>query len=926
MRDWKDTLNLPRTDFPMKANLPSTEPAMVARWEADRLYAKIREARRGAPRWVLHDGPPYANGEIHIGHALNKILKDLVVKSRTMAGFDSPYVPGWDCHGLPIELNVERELGAAAKDASPVAFRRACRAYAEKYVASQRQDFQRLGILGDWHAPYLTMTPAYQAAIVRALGRFVARGLVYKGKKPVHWCLRDRTALAEAEVEYEPHTSPSIFVEFPLSSADAGTLGDRVPALAGRDVTVLIWTTTPWTIPSNLAIAFHPDFEYGAYEHDGRVVILAAKLADAVAAATGRPLGSPVATFPGRRLDGVRFRHPLYDRDSLAVLADYVTLEQGTGAVHTAPGHGADDFATGVRYGLDIYAPIGVNGRFADEVGVVGGLKVFEANPAVEAALAERGRLWHSAKVEHSYPHCWRCHQPVIFLATPQWFISMDAIRETAVAEANAVRWIPAWGRERMTAMFLTRPDWCISRQRAWGVPIPALACTSCGESHLTPAIIEHAARLFEAQSADAWYELDTGALVPPGFACGRCGGTAFERERDILDVWFDSGSSHQAVLAPRPDLGWPAEMYLEGTDQYRGWFQSSLLVGVGTHDHAPYRSVLTHGFVVDEHGRKMSKSLGNVVSPQRVMTDSGAEVLRLWVSMVDYRDEVRLGREVLARTIEAYRKIRNTFRYLLSNLYDFDPEHDRVPADRMLEVDRFALAQYARLADDVRQAYDRFDFQTIFHAVNEFVTVDLSAFYLDVSKDRLYTFRADSPERRSAQTAVYVVADGLARLIAPVLSITAEEIWQRLPGPRESSVHLALFPADSGAWRDEALDARWRVLLDVRGVVNQALETARQRKAIGNALSAQVTITASGPTADLLEAHAAELPMLLITSAVALRRADVDGLTAEVARAPGDKCPRCWRFVTDTVPDGDLAGLCGRCADAVGGAVAAAR
>jgi isoleucyl-tRNA synthetase len=926
MRDWKDTLNLPRTDFPMKANLPSTEPAMVARWEADRLYATIREARRGAPRWVLHDGPPYANGQIHIGHALNKILKDLVVKSRTMAGFDSPYVPGWDCHGLPIELNVERELGAAAKDASPVAFRRACRAYAEKYVASQRQDFQRLGILGDWHAPYLTMTPAYQAAIVRALGRFVARGLVYKGKKPVHWCLRDRTALAEAEVEYEPHTSPSIFVEFPLSSADAGTLGDRVPALAGRDVTVLIWTTTPWTIPSNLAIAFHPDFEYGAYEHDGRVVILAAKLADAVAAATGRPLGSPVATFPGRRLDGVRFRHPLYDRDSLAVLADYVTLEQGTGAVHTAPGHGADDFATGVRYGLDIYAPIGVNGRFADEVGVVGGLKVFEANPAVEAALAERGRLWHSAKVEHSYPHCWRCHQPVIFLATPQWFISMDAIRETAVAEANAVRWIPAWGRERMTAMFLTRPDWCISRQRAWGVPIPALACTSCGESHLTPAIIEHAARLFEAQSADAWYELDTGALVPPGFACGRCGGTAFERERDILDVWFDSGSSHQAVLAPRPDLGWPAEMYLEGTDQYRGWFQSSLLVGVGTHDHAPYRSVLTHGFVVDEHGRKMSKSLGNVVSPQRVMTDSGAEVLRLWVSMVDYRDEVRLGREVLARTIEAYRKIRNTFRYLLSNLYDFDPEHDRVPADRMLEVDRFALAQYARRADDVRQAYDRFDFQTIFHAVNEFVTVDLSAFYLDVSKDRLYTFRADSPERRSAQTAVYVVADGLARLIAPVLSITAEEIWQRLPGPRESSVHLALFPADSGAWRDEALDARWRVLLDVRGVVNQALETARQRKAIGNALSAQVTITASGPTADLLEAHAAELPMLLITSAVALRRADVDGLTAEVARAPGDKCPRCWRFVTDTVPDGDLAGLCGRCADAVGGAVAAAR
>jgi isoleucyl-tRNA synthetase len=926
MRDWKDTLNLPRTDFPMKANLPATEPVTIARWEEMDLYGRLRAARRHAPRYVLHDGPPYANGQVHLGTALNKILKDLCVKSRSMAGFDAPYVPGWDCHGLPIELNVERERSAPDKDKSPLEFRRACRAFAEVFVDSQRSDFKRLGVLGDWSAPYLTMAPAYQAAIVRALGIFVARGLTYKGKKPVHWCLRCRTALAEAEVEYEPHTSPSIYVEFPLAPDDGGTLASRVPALKGRQISVLIWTTTPWTIPANLAVAFHPDLEYGAYDVDGRAVIVASALAGRVGEATGRPLGAALATFPGTVMDRVRFQHPLYERTSLGVLGDYVTLEQGTGAVHTAPGHGADDFATGVRYGLEIYAPIGTNGRFLPDVGGVGGLKVFEANPVVEAALRERGRLWFRTDYSHSYPHCWRCHQPVIFLATSQWFVSLDGLRDALVSEANAVKWMPDWGRERMTGMLVNRPDWCISRQRTWGVPIPALGCQTCGESLLTPAIVEHAARLFEQHSADAWYELPTSAFVPDGFACEECKGTSFERERDILDVWFDSGSSQAAVLAKRDDLSWPADLYLEGTDQHRGWFQSSLLVAVGTRDRAPYRAVLTHGFVVDEQGRKMSKSLGNTILPQQVIKESGAEVLRLWVSMMDYGDEVRVGKAVLGRTVEAYRKIRNTFRYLLATLADFDPAADRLPRERLQEVDRYALARYAALAAGIRQAYEAYDFQSVFQAINEFMTVDLSAFYLDVSKDRLYTFAAGAPERRSAQTAQYVIADGLTRLVAPVLSITADEIWRHLPGSREESVHLAVFTADTESWRDDALVERWSGLLEVRSTVNAALEDARQQKAIGTALQARVTIAASGTTMDLLERHAADLPMLFLTSAVDLNRRDSGELSVEVARADGQKCPRCWRYVTETATDGEMTGLCLRCVNAVGGSLVSAR
>ena len=924
MRDWKDTLNLPRTSFPMKANLPVTEPEAIAAWERTDLYGRLRAQRRGAPRFVLHDGPPYANGDIHTGHALNKILKDVVVKSRSMAGFDAPYVPGWDCHGLPIEFNVEKELGAAKRDLTTGDFRRACRAYAARFVSSQRDDFKRLGVLGDWARPYLTMDYAYQAEIVRALGRFVSRGLVYKGKKPVYWCLRDRTALAEAEVEYDNHTSPSIYVEFPLSPDDRA-LRARVPALAGHTVTVLIWTTTPWTIPANMGVAFHPDVDYAAYEVDGRLVILAEARVNDVATVTGRTFGPKVASFKGASLEHVQFKHPLYDRISLGVLAPYVTLDQGTGAVHTAPGHGGDDFVTGVKYGLEIYAPIGSDGRFGADVGVVGGLKVFEANPVVQAALAEYGWLWHSSTFTHAYPHCWRCHQPVIFLATSQWFISMDGLREAATRESANVSWVPAWGRERMTGMFSTRPDWCISRQRAWGVPIPALVCDGCGHAMLTPEIIDRTAGVFERDGADAWYDAETATFVPEGLVCGQCGGGAFERERNILDVWFDSGSSSLAVLAKRPELTWPADLYLEGTDQYRGWFQSSLLVGVGVRDRAPYRQVLTHGFVVDEHGHKMSKSVGNTIGPQTVIKQHGAEVLRLWVSMVDVRDEVRISKEILDRTVEAYRKIRNTFRFLLSNLYDFDPASHAVAQGDLLEVDRFVLSQYARVAAEVRGSYETYDLQAIFKAVNTFMTVDLSAFYLDVSKDRLYTFHAASRERRSAQTAIYVIADGLTRLLAPILSVTADEIWARLPGTREASVHLAVFPADTARYLDEDLNTRWGQLRDLRSLVNESLEVARGQKVIGAPLTARVRIGAGPERFALLKQHEADLPTLFIVSAVELEPSAVgDFWAVEIAPAPGEKCPRCWRFVTETTPEGPHAGLCRRCADAVGDAVGA--
>jgi len=948
MPDWKDTVNLPRTDFPMKANLPTTEPQVIARWESQQLYDRIQVRRAGAPLFILHDGPPYANGDIHIGTALNKILKDFVVKSRTMAGFNAPYVPGWDCHGLPIELKVDRELGPKKQAMSVADFRRECRKYAAKYVAKQREGFKRLAVLGTWDEPYLTMNYSYQAAIVRALGKFVERGIVYKGKKPVHWCIHCRTALAEAEVEYEDHSSPSIYVEFPLDPTHDEELAKRIPELAGRDVTVLIWTTTPWTIPSNLAIAFHPDYEYGAYEVDGgRVVILATGRAEAVEQATQRPLGTPIATVNGATFEYLRFKHPLYDRVSLGVLGDYVTLDAGTGAVHTAPGHGSDDFHTGVKYGLEIYAPVGPSGHYFEDVPLFGGQRVFDANPKVEQALRERGRLWYRESFRHQYPHCWRCHNPVIFLATAQWFIAMDAaadleskrptLREQSLAAVRAVTWLPAWGQERIHNMLANRPDWCISRQRSWGVPIPAVACSSCGEVLLTKALIDRTAEIFEQYGGDAWYERPIEEFLPDGFVCGKCGGHEATRETNILDVWFDSGSSHEAVLALRKELRWPADVYLEGSDQYRGWFHSSLLVGLGTRNEAPYRQVITHGFLVAEDGRKMSKSLGNSIEPQDIIKQYGADILRLWTAMVDYREEQRLGKEILARVVEAYRKLRNTLRYVVANLYDFDPATDFVPAERLLGVDRYILARYADAASSMGASYDAYDFQAIVHTLNNLATVDLSAFYFDVSKDRLYTFGAASEPRRSAQTAMYVMAEGFVRLLAPILPITADELWRSLPGTRAESVHLADFPASSelDRWRDSARVAEWTRLIEVRNAVNLALEEQRQRKVIGAPLEARVSLASSGDTYELLRRHEADLPMLFITSQVTLQsEADAgsaeggtalavaapEAVTVQVDHADGTKCLRCWRYVFDISTDPAFEGICGRCVEAVSG------
>ena len=928
----KATLTLPKTDFPMKANLPQNEPLRLKAWEDSKLYDQIREARKDAPRYVLHDGPPYANGPIHLGHALNKCLKDFIVKSKSMAGFNSPYVPGFDCHGLPIEIKVDEQLGHKKLEMPPAEFLQACRAYAQKYIDLQTSQFIRLGVFGRWDRPYSTMSRGYEARILETFYKFFQQDFVYKGLKPVYWCIHDRTALADAEIEYEMHTSPSVYVRYALTS-DASAID---PALAGRTVNTIIWTTTPWTLPASLAVAFHPELTYLALEQDGQIYIVAEALAASVREACNLTSAAEVARFPGAKLERATFQHPFLDRQILGVLADYVTTEQGTGAVHTAPAHGADDFYTGAKYGLDQTCNVDNAGRLRNGLPEYDGKTVFQANQPIIDLLTARGVLMGRSDVYHSYPHCWRCHKPVIFRATEQWFIRIDTpmqhpdgtpttFRKRALDEIrNNIKWDPAWGEDRIANMIETRPDWCISRQRVWGVPIAVLLCNGCHEPLHDAAFNQKIVDLFLTEGAEAWHAYEPSELLPAGTKCPKCGKADFRKETDILDVWFDSGASWSAVLDAEPGLEAPADLYFEGGDQYRGWFHTSLLtsVGIGEQHASPYRMVGTAGWTLDEQGRAMSKSLGNGVDPVDIANRLGAEIVRLWVASVDFREDVRASENLMQRVADNYRKLRNTFRFLLGNLNGFDPVKDSIPEADLLPLDRYMLQRMRDLTERVNGWYADFQFHRIYHAVIEFCVVDLSAIYLDVLKDRMYTLAPASTERRSAQTVIYTITEALARLVAPILSFTADEVWQYLPpsASRVPSVHLALFPKpeEIAPTKDESFLADWATLFAVRDEALKNLEEARKEKRIGKALEAKIRLTADTATVDLLKKYETSLKEFFNVSQVEILPADKPGCTAETLPADGEKCNRCWNYRTDTADFGPWQNVCGRCQTAL--------
>jgi len=945
--DLKATINLPKTTFPMKANLPQNEPKMLARWEQMRIYERIREARKGSDKgtYVLHDGPPYTSGPIHLGTAMNKCLKDFIVKSKTMAGFDAPYVPGWDCHGLPIEIRVDKELGGKKLQMRPTDVRAECRKYAQKFLDLQRQQFKRIGVFGRFDRPYATMNPQYESVVLSTFFSFYENGFVYKGLRAVYWCMHDETALAEAEVEYENHTSPTVWVKYALLDDPAKTDA----ALAGKKVSTIIWTTTPWTLPASMAVAFHPDEEYVALESGGEVYVVASKLAKDVAKKCNLADPRELAHFPGRKLEHLNFQHPFLDRKILGVLAEYVTMDTGTGVVHTAPSHGAEDFITGVKYGLDATSNVDEKGILRNGLPEYTGKRVWEANQPIIDLLKSRGALLHAEKTEHSYPHCWRCHNPVIFRATEQWFISMetpmpggkskdDILRTRTLEEIKHVKWDPSWGEERLSNMIATRPDWCISRQRVWGVPIAVFLCESCGKPLNDHAVNRKVVELFARSGADAWFTAESDTILPAGTKCPHCSGTKFEKETDIFDVWLESGASYLALIADEPAYPWPSDLYLEGGDQYRGWFQSSLLCAMGTHATPPYRGVVTPGWTLDEKGQALSKSRGNDVDPVDIADRMGAEVVRLWVASVDFREDVVGSEQLMQRVAENYRKIRNTFRYILGNLGDFNPETDAVTFDKMEALDQYMLRQTSSFAMEVKNSYDEFAFHKIYHRLNHFCIVDLSAFYFDVLKDRLYISSPKSQGRRSAQTAIWHIGEALVRMLAPIMSFTSEEVWDYLPkgARRGESVHLALFPSAAeivgdatkpsqsmnaktgeGKTSEDKTGEDWTTLRSVRDEVLKALEEARNNKLIGTGLEAQVSLTAPDPVYSILARHAGQLRYLFIVSAVTLIQGSGNGtgqVHVEVKKADGAKCERCWNYSIHVGEDKTYPTVCERC------------
>jgi len=912
---WKDTLNLPKTKFPMKAHLNQKEPEILKKWQDMKIYHKILEQRQGEKSYILHDGPPYANGNIHLGHALNKILKDFVVKTKNMEGFLSPYVPGWDCHGLPIEIKVEEQLGKKKKDMTVMDIRRKCREYAKKFVNIQKEEFKRLGVFSDWDNPYTTLDPNYEASVIEYFKSFVLNNNVIRKKRPVFWCTSCSTALAEAEVEYADHTSPSIYVKFILKD-----IPDFLKEYKDKEIFVLIWTTTPWTIPANLAIAVQPEFDYALFKLKGEYYIAATRLV---------PIISEIATgeyeilkeFKGDSLKGLNTIHPLFDRTSILINTDYVVLDQGTGCVHTAPGHGEDDYHAGLEHGLDIYSPVGPTGLFDDTAGKYHGKEIFKANAEIVQDLKEKGRLVYDDKIQHSYPHCWRCKKPVIFRATEQWFIAMDTadLRKKALDQIRNTDWLPKWGEERIYSMVENRPDWCISRQRDWGVPIPVFYCQDCGEALVNAEAVEKIASQFKQHGSDSWYSKDVSEFLPKNVTCAKCGSKNFEKGKDIVDVWFESGSSFN-VVENYPQHRFPPDMYLEGGDQYRGWFHSSLLVGVSARGRAPYDIVICHGWALDNKGRAMSKSLGNVIKPQTIINQKGAEILRLWVAMVNYREDIRLGDEILARVTESYRKIRNTWRFMLGVLADYQPQNDPLDDNSLREVDLYILSKLQELKKKVLNSYRQYDYHIIYHSVSNFFTVELSAFYLHFIKDNLYCNAVDSKARKTSQAVIFKLLKETVLLLAPILSFTAEEVWEHIAEfeGKEVSVHLHLFPQIEEKYSERLDSQKWEDILSLRDKILKEIEEARDKKLIGDSLEADILMQMPEKDYQLVEQNLELFKEILVVSSLIVKKSTEKEEKVTVQKSTGSKCPRCWNWYNEDTSANKFPELCPRCGEVI--------